>query len=165
MNRLTAALRKDDRWIPLLLVAFFGVVLIANGSMVVAAFVSWPGLETTSAYQRGLVYNRMLAAAAKQAKLDWKVDLAFTQDGTRHGVLEVDLADRFGSVLRDAEVHAQFVRPTSEGHDLTVALAHQTGGRYLAEVELPLDGQWDIHLVALSHGEKYSLRKRVFLRP
>jgi nitrogen fixation protein FixH len=165
MSRLAASLRRGDRWIPMLFFAFFGVVLIANGSLIVAAFTSWPGLETTSAYQRGLAYNRMLAAATEQAKLDWQVGFGFSQHGPRHGVVQVDLADRFGNFLREAEVRAQFVRPTSEGNDFWVDLVHQTGGRYLTEVDLPLDGQWDIHLDATSRGQTYSLRERVFLRP
>jgi nitrogen fixation protein FixH len=159
------AMLRGDRWIPLLFFVFFGVILAVNGGMIVAAFVSWPGLETTSAYQRGLAYNRMLAAATEQAELDWKVGFDFTQDGARHGVIRVDLEDRFGNLLQDALVRAQFVRPTSEGHDLTVELVHQTGGRYRAAVDLPLDGQWDIHVAASSRGRTYSLRERIFLRP
>jgi nitrogen fixation protein FixH len=133
--------------------------------MIFAAFVSWPGLETTSAYQRGLAYNRMLAAASEQAELDWQVSFAFRQDRARHGVVRVDLADRFGSFLPHAQVRATFVRPTSEGHDLAVDLAHEIGGSYWATVDLPLDGQWDIYLAATSGGQTYSLRERVFLRP
>jgi nitrogen fixation protein FixH len=164
MSPLAWMLRRD-RWIPSLFVGFFVVVLIANGSMMFAAFTSWPGLETTSAYQRGLAYNRMLAAASEQAELDWQVGFDFRQGGPRHGVVRVDLADRFGSFLRHAEVRATFVRPTSEGHDLTVGLVHRIGGSYQATVDLPLDGQWDIYLAATSGGQTYSLRERVFLRP
>jgi nitrogen fixation protein FixH len=162
---LLASMLRGDRWIPWLFVGFFVVVLIANGSMMFAAFLSWPGLETTSAYQRGLAYNRMLAAASEQAELDWQVGFDFRQDGARRGVVRVDLADRFGSFLRHAVVRATFVRPTSEGHDLTADLVREIGGRYQATVDLPLDGQWDIYLAATSRGQTYSLRERVFLRP
>ena len=165
MSRWPFSLLRDDRWIPWSFVAFFAVVLVANGSMIVAAFSSWPGLETTSAYQRGLAYNRMLTAAEEQVELDWKVDFVFTQDGRRRGIAQVDLADRFGNRLRDAEVRAQFVRPTNEGSDLGVDLAHQTGGRYQAEVELPLEGQWDVRIVASSDGQVYRLSQRIVLRP
>jgi len=163
--RPLARMLRGDRWIPWVFVGFFVVVLIANGSMLYAAFVSWPGLETTSAYQRGLAYNRMLAAASEQEDLDWQVDFDFRQGGPRHGVVRVDLADRFGSVLRHADVRATFVRPTSEGHDLSIDLAHAIGGSYRAEVDLPLDGQWDIYVAATSGGQTYSLRERVYLRP
>lgn len=165
MSRWPFSMLRGDRWIPWSFVAFFVVVLVANGSMIVAAFSSWPGLETASAYQRGLAYNRTLAAAKEQAALGWKVDFVFTQDGRRRGVAQIDLADRFGSRLRDAEVRAQFVRPTNEGSDLRVDLAHQNGGRYQAEVELPLEGQWDVRIVASSNGQVYRLSERIVLRP
>jgi len=156
---------RGDRWIPWSFVAFFVVVLVANGGMIVAAFSSWPGLDTTSAYQRGLAYNRMLATAAEQEELGWTVAFAFTQQGPFRGIVQIDLADRFGSRLRHADVRAHFVRPTSEGSDLRVDLAHQSGGRYQAEVELPLEGQWDVRIAASSNGQIYRLSERIFLRP
>jgi nitrogen fixation protein FixH len=165
MSRLAAWLLRGDRWIPSLFFAFFGLVLIANGSMIVVAFQTWPGLETTNAYQRGLAYNKALAAAAEQAELGWKVGFTFAQEGARRAVVRVDLEDRFGNLLQDAEVRARFVRPTQEGHDLTIDLPHQTGGRYLAEVELPLDGQWDVRIDATSRGQTWRLSERIFVRP
>ena len=64
-----------DRWIPWAFVAFFGVVLAVNAVMIWVAFVTWPGLETTSAYQKGLAYNRTLAASQAQEALGWRVDV------------------------------------------------------------------------------------------
>lgn len=165
MSRLAAWLLRGDRWIPSLFFVFFALVLIANASMIVAAFKTWPGLETTNAYQRGLAYNRTLAAAAEQAELGWKVGFAFSQQVARRGIVQVDLEDRFGNLVQDALVRARFVRPTQEGHDLTIDLTHQAGGRYLAEVDLPLDGQWDIRIDATSHGQTWRLSERIFLRP
>ena len=52
----------DDRWIPWLFVGLFALVLVVNGSMIFVAFSTFPGLETTNAYQRGLAYNRQLDA-------------------------------------------------------------------------------------------------------
>jgi nitrogen fixation protein FixH len=165
MSRWPASMLRGDRWIPWSFVAFFALVLVANGSMIVAAFSTWPGLETTSAYQRGLAYNRMLAAATEQVELGWKVGFDISQDGARSGVIQVDLEDRFGNLIQDADVHARFVRPTHQGADRAVDLIHQTGGRYRAAIELPLDGQWDIHLTATSRGRIWRLSERIFLRP
>jgi nitrogen fixation protein FixH len=165
MSRWPFSVLRGDRWIPWSFVAFFVVVLVANGSMIVAAFSTWPGLETAGAYQRGLAYNRTLAAAEEQAELGWKVGFAFIQDGARQGVMQVDLEDRFGDLIEDAEVQARFVRPTHQGADRSVELAHESGGRYRAAIELPLDGQWDVHLAATSHGRTWRLSERVFLRP
>ena len=156
---------RRSRWIPWAFVAFFGVVLLANGAMIVIAMVTWPGLETRSAYQRGLDYNRAIAAAADQAKLGWRVDFAFEQDGDRRGTVRLELADRFGSLLQQAEVEAAFVRPTHAGDDMVVEVPHEHGGRYARQIELPLAGQWEVRLTITEGGQEYRLRERIFIAP
>jgi nitrogen fixation protein FixH len=154
-----------DRWIPWAFVAFFGVVLLANGIMLTLALVTFPGLETEGAYQRGLAYNRNLDAAQAQTALGWKVNFRFSQDAARHGVVTVDLRDRHGSFLQDAAIQARFVRPTHAGHDLVVEVPHQYGGRYVTEVGLPLPGQWEVRITASAEGETYRLTERIRLDP
>jgi nitrogen fixation protein FixH len=156
---------RQPRWIPWAFVAFFGVVVAANATMIVIAMTTWPGLETENAYQRGLDYNRALAAAADQAMLDWQVDFAFEQDGERSGTVRLEIADRFGNLLQRAAVEAAFVRPAQDGHDLVVEVPHEHGGRYVARVELPLAGQWEIRVEIAEGGRDYRLRERVYVAP
>jgi nitrogen fixation protein FixH len=156
---------RRSRWIPWVFVAFFGVVLAANAAMVVIAIASWPGLETQQAYQRGLAHDDALEAAAAQAALGWEVEFAFEQTGERTGALRLDLADRLGNRLQDAEVRAALVRPTHDGHDLVVAVPHHYGGRYLQEVALPLAGQWEARVHIAAPGGEYRLRERIWVAP
>ena len=156
---------RRGRWIPWAFVAFFGVVVAVNGAMVVIAMATWPGLETESAYQRGLVYNRAIVAAAEQAKAGWQVDFAFEQDGDRSGIVRLDLADRFGNLLQRAEVEATFVRPAQDGYDLVVEVPHEHAGRYLRAIELPLAGQWEIWMKISERGREYRLRERIYVAP
>lgn len=154
-----------SRWIPWAFVAFFGVVLAANVTMIVIAMTTWPGLETQQAYQRGLAYDEALAAAAAQAALGWQVEFAFEQTGERAGTVRLDLADRFGNTLQHAEVQVAFVRPTHDGYDLVVDLPHHYGGRYLREIELPLAGQWEARVHIVERDGEYRLRERIYLKP
>jgi len=154
-----------DRWIPWAFVAFFGVVLAVNAVMIWVAFVTWPGLETTSAYQKGLAYNRTLAAAKAQQALGWRVDLDLATADGRQARLKLTLADRYGDLIEDARVTAAFVRPTDAGHDVELVLPHDHGGVYDAEAALPLAGVWELPLVAESRGDTYRLRRRVYLEP
>lgn len=156
---------RRSRWIPWAFVAFFGVVLAANGAMVVLAIASWPGLETQQAYQRGLAHDEALAAAAAQAALGWEVEFALEQTGPRAAALRLDLADRFGNTLQHAEVQAALVRPTHGGHDLVVAVPHHYGGRYLKDIALPLAGQWEVRVRIVAQDGEYRLRERVWIEP
>ncbi len=152
-------------WIPWAFVGFFLVVFAVNGVMVWFALSSWTGLETTNSYERGLAYNRALEAAKEQTALGWQADFHFHQTGQRHGTLELRLQDRDGVRLQGAKVDAELVRPTEEGHDLALDLAEREPGRYQAEVELPLVGQWEVRLAASARGEVYRLSPRIYLRP
>ena len=156
---------RRSRWIPWAFVAFFGVVLAANAAMIVIAITTWPGLETRQAYQRGLAHDEALAAAAAQAALGWTVELAFEQTGARAGALRLDVADRFGNTLQDAEVQVAFVRPTHDGYDHLVEVPHHYGGRYLKDITLPLAGQWEARVHISAQGGEYRLRERIWLEP
>ena len=161
--------RSDDarrgHWIPWAFVAFFGIVLAANGAMIWFAFQSWTGLETGSAYQRGLAYNRTLETARQQAALGWRVGFSFAQSGERQAMIELTLEDRYGDLLESADVQATIVRPTHAGYDFVQTLPHRTAGRYQALLDLPLPGQWEIRVVAAEGGDAYRLTERVYLRP
>jgi nitrogen fixation protein FixH len=154
-----------DRWIPWAFVAFFGVVLAANGAMIWIAFATWTGLETEGAYQKGLAYNRTLAAAKAQEELGWRVDLSVAPTGGRLAEIELKLADRNNNVMQDARVTAAFVRPTHAGHDLELVVPHIHAGIYGADAALPFSGVWELHLTVESGDDTYRLRQRIYLRP
>ena len=154
-----------SRWIPFAFVGFFAVVLVTNAAMIWLAFATWTGLETESAYQKGLAYNDRLAEARAQTARGWQVDVAFAERAPRRLAIALDLADRHGNPLERALVAATLLRPTHEGHDRRVALERRLHGRYAAEVELPLAGQWDVDLKVEAAGEVWRGARRVFLRP
>ncbi len=165
MTATTERSTRRGHWIPWVFIGLFGVVLAANGTMIVIALATWTGLETTDAYHKGLTYNRTLGAAEAQAALGWQVDFSFTQTGTQRGLIEVGLADGNGHLIKDAAVRAELVRPTHDGHDLTVDLSYQRGGRYRQEVDLPLAGQWDVRITAIERGQPYRLSERIYVAP
>jgi nitrogen fixation protein FixH len=154
-----------DRWIPRAFVAFFGVVLAANGAMIWIAFATWTGLETEGAYQKGLAYNRTLAAAKAQEELGWRVALNVAAIGGVAAELELKLVDRHGNVMEDARVTAAFVRPTHAGYDLELVVSHIHAGVYGAEAALPFAGVWELHLTVESGDDTYRMRRRIYLRP
>jgi nitrogen fixation protein FixH len=153
------------RWIPWTFVGFFVVVFAVNGVMIWFAVSSWTGLEADNSYERGLAYNRAIEAAKEQQALGWRADFRFAQTSAGRGILELDLNGRDGARLQGARVDALLVRPTQEGHDFELALGEREPGRYLAEVELPLPGQWEVRLAARTRGEVYRLSPRIYLKP
>jgi nitrogen fixation protein FixH len=162
--------RSRDRWIPWAFVAFFLVVVAANGVMVYLAQDTWTGVVTENHYEKGLAYNEALARARAQDALGWQVDVAFTPaehspPGDPRAHVVVTMRDRDGRPLADGEVRARFVRPTHEGFDAEVALTHLGNGRYGADVSLALPGQWDMVVSGFHDGATYQTARRVHLRP
>lgn len=155
---------RSASWIPWAFAGFFLVVLAVNATMIWIGLSTWPGLVTDNSYERGLHYNRNLAAAEAQAALGWQVDYRVEpKDGGRARV-EATLADREGRPIETAEIEALFVRPTSEGHDFTVRLRPRGEGRYTAEVAPPLPGLWDLHLRIRRGDDRWVGEKRLFLK-
>ena len=65
------------RHVLIALVAFFGVMLIANGIFVYFAVATFSGGDTSNAYRKGLDYNETLAAAERQAERGWHSEIAY----------------------------------------------------------------------------------------
>ena len=58
---------------------------------------------------------------------------------------------------------AQFVRPTSEGHDSATVLVEQGQGRYVVVIALPLGGQWELAVTATRGDLNYQFAQRIYL--
>jgi len=164
-----AAVSNPDRkqataagsWIPWVFVGLFGVVLIANGTMIAVAISTFTGMETVSAYKKGLSYNKRLAAAEAQEKLGWQGAL-HTEAGEGDAmVITFVLEDREGAPIAAADIEAHIERPLQDGLDQTLIFNEIASGRYTATVELPLKGQWEIQVDAVARGNRYQLTERI----
>lgn len=151
-------------WIPWIFIAGFGVVLVANGTLIWVAASTWTGIAVNRAYDKGLTYNRNLEAAARQEALRWQATLMASLSGDLAGTVEVTLRDADGTPLNRAEVFVQFERPTHEGHDFMVELAADGAGAYAAPFTAPLPGVWDLRLIATRGDDRYVTTERVVLQ-
>lgn len=153
-----------DKWIPWIFAAGFAVVILVNGIMIYFATSSFTGLQTEGHYQRGLDYNQVLAAEAEENRLGWTVAIDFAETGNGRARVSVAAADRDGNPVDGASVRARLVRPVQAGHDIDIELTPAGKGLYAAELQLPLQGQWDI-LAQITHPSgKYRAAKRIVAR-
>jgi len=68
-----------------------------------------------------------------------------------------------GRPVDGLEVTAKVVRPTASGLDHKVTLAPLGGGRYGGHYDLPVNGVWDLELLALGSGVSYQHAKRIVI--
>lgn len=155
--------RRPGWYIPFFFFAFFGVVIAVNGIMLYFATSTFNGLETEDHFMKGIKYNQDLAGAKAQAERAWKVDLAFDSPEPGKAKVNLTLHDKHGNLLKDAKVRMKFIRPTMQGYDRTITPEYAGDGRYVAALDLPLPGIWDIRLVIEHPTGDYQDQQRVFV--
>jgi nitrogen fixation protein FixH len=159
MGRLITYLREGDRWIPSLIVVFFLSLALIDGVFVYVALKTHTGTVIDRPYERGKAYNDVLERAAKQDRLGWSVEF----DITPSGMLAVSALDAYKNPIDSASVHAEFTRPTMGGFDFSSHLTPDYDGNYIAKIEPPMKGQWNVRVFVEWQGQKFQKSKLVVL--
>lgn len=144
-------LPRRDKWIPWYFVMFFVAIALVDATMVTLAVRTHTGTVTDHAYEKGLAYNRVVAAEATQEALGWKASITLTGKQLR-----VLLRDSNGAPLQAQSIKAHISRPTQAGMDFDVALKDGQ-----ATIDFPLKGLWEIRIYALANGHSYQQSQRV----
>ncbi len=132
--------RIEGRHVLIGLLAFFGVMLIANGFFLYYALGTFNGFETSDAYRKGLRYNERIAAAEAQSARGWQPALRYERAARR---LVLEVRDRNGHGVSGLAVSARIGRPVTDGSDRTLALSETAPALYSADVDLE-PGQWTV---------------------
>ena len=143
--------------------AFFALVIAADGVLVYLAITSWSGLTAENYYEKGLRYNETLREEQRQTELGWRADLTFASRGTAAGRLEVRMVDAAGRPLDGLGIEGVVARPTHEGLDQPIALKPVGDGRYRTDLTLPLPGMWELRLRAGNGRDSFKFRRRLRL--
>ena len=148
----------------LMLVAFFGVVIGVNFTMMKLAIATLPGTDVDSPYAAGLTYDREISAAQDQAARKWKVSAHIERRADGNAVLQVEARDAAGQPLTGLMFGGRLERPTDKRADLAVELAEAGIGIYRGTATSVAPGQWDLVIEGDAKGERVFLsRNRVIL--
>lgn len=168
MTQSAKVRRRPGWWYPFIYLGAFGVVLAVNLVFMFSAVHTFTGLSTEQAYEKGLKYNQEIAAAKQQELLGWTVSTEVQARESSANVphsadIIVTVLDRDGKPVTGLVAKAEFIRPTSEGHDSTAVLAEQGQGRYIVSAMLPLGGQWELAVTAQRGDLSYQFAQRIYL--
>ncbi|MGX4773122.1 FixH family protein [Bradyrhizobium guangdongense] len=148
----------------LMLVAFFGVVIGVNVTMMKLAIATLPGTDVDSPYAAGLVYDREISAAQDQAARKWKVSAHIERRADGNAVLQVEARDAADRPVTGLTFEGRLERPTDKRADLAVELAEAGSGVYRGNAASVAPGQWDLVIEGDAKGERVFLsRNRVIL--
>jgi nitrogen fixation protein FixH len=148
----------------LMLVAFFGVVIGVNVTMMKLAIATLPGTDVDSPYAAGLTYDREISAAQDQAARNWQVNAHIERRADGGATLQVEARDASGRPVTGLKFGGRLERPTDKRADLAVELAEAGIGIYRGNAASVAPGQWDLVIEGDAKGERVFLsRNRVIL--
>ncbi len=158
-TELAAENRRMARWVLVLVLTFFSIIIAVNVFMAVLANRNWTGLVVKSAYVEGQVFNEKLAEARAQAALNWHSDF-----GYQAGTMRFNVFDDQGQRQAFQAATAKIGRPANEQSDMTLVLTPDASGD-LASAQVLEPGLWAIAIEATSDdGQMYRRDLRLFVR-
>jgi nitrogen fixation protein FixH len=156
------AILRRDRLIPWYFALGMGIVIFANACLIYFAVSTWSGLSADRAYQRGLAFNRAIAAAERQDALGWSVDLTFG-NGTGNREVSATAINAEGMPLEGLEVRVDLSRPVGPADTRSLTL-QADGGRYVGALEAMPRGQWDAKIEARRDGNVWRSTQRIVVQ-
>ncbi|MGI9403981.1 MAG: FixH family protein [Hyphomicrobium sp.] len=150
------------------LIAFFAIVLVADGYMIYKAVSTFGGLETEDAYRKGLAYNDRIAVANAQAKRGWRDQLNYLPQSKR---LRIALLDREGAGVSGLDITASLGRPATNRFDREFSFVQTGPGIYEAEIPAIESGWWTVGVQARRTAPDrrdatvYEAKRRLWIKP
>ena len=139
-------------------VAFFGVVFAINAIMVKAATSTFGGVETTSSYKAGQMFEQEVARAEQQDARRWQIGGTLTRDKSGEAVLDITARDDKGAPLSGLTARARLAHPADERLDHFIALSRIGAAEFKGEADAG-PGQWEL-IVDLYKGDDRVFRSR-----
>jgi nitrogen fixation protein FixH len=147
------------RMVFLMLLAFFGVVIGVNVTMMNFAISTLPGTEVDSPYAASLAYEKEIAAARDQDARHWKVDAHVARAADGAALLQLTAHDKDGRPVTGLKFAGRFERPTDKRADRAIELSEVGIGVYRGRLGAVAAGQWDLVLEGDKAGQRMFLSK------
>ena len=135
------------RHVLLMVLGFFGVIILVNGSFLFAAISSFSGEDVKGSYRQGLEYNRTLKARNVQNELGWDVAANFVATTEDTGRIIVRFRGAGGEPVNGLDVTGKLRHPTDLAQDRSLTFIAEGGGLYGVSTEI-LTGKWELRAAA-----------------
>jgi nitrogen fixation protein FixH len=154
----------SGRTVLLSILAFFGVVITVNVTMMTLAVETLPGTDVDNPYSAGLAYNKEISAARAQAARGWHVVAHAERQADGKGTIRVEARDDVGAPVTGIAFFARLAHPIDRRADHTVSLSEGERGIYRGTAENVAAGQWELIIEGESGSEQmFRSRNRLVL--
>lgn len=141
------------------MLAFFGVVIAANVTMMSFALKTHTGVVVPNSYVASQDFNDRIADAALQRERGWQAEFSYEGD-----LAAVRVINRSGEPVEGLAVAGVIGRPVSEAHDRSVQFQETGAGRYVVQIDLE-PGEWRLDAVAALPGDgEHRMIRDIYVR-
>jgi len=140
------------RHMALILVGFFGVVIVVNMLLATLASTSFTGVVVENSYVASQHFNRWLDEARAEDRLGWKAAVRRADDGH----LTIELAGVSGA----AQVSGDAWHPLGRAPDRVLRFAPDGEGGYRSLEAVPA-GRWRIRIEVRAEGRRWRTEETV----
>jgi len=140
------------RHMTLILVGFFGVVIVVNMLLATLASTSFTGVVVENSYVASQHFNRWLDEARAEDRLGWKATVRRADDG--------HLTIRLAGVSGAAQVSGDAWHPLGRAPDRALRFAPDGGGGYRSVEAVPA-GRWRIRIEVRAGGRRWRAEEMV----
>jgi hypothetical protein len=156
--------RLTGRMVLLILIAFFGVVIVVNLFMAYVAVNTFSGLQSQRPYETGLEFNRTIKNAGVQQEQHWQVTSHYERMKDGRVSLKLSLRDKNGQPVDGTTSKVSLLSPVNALRDVVFDLSPQGAGDFTGTAVADA-GQWDLVIeVKQGTAEVFRSVSRVSLR-
>lgn len=147
------------------LLTFFAVVFAVNGTMIMLAIDTLPGVEVDSAYRASLAFNSEVSRAQQQAARNWHVTAHVERSGGGNAQLRLEARDAQDMRLGGVAFSARLARPTDQREDRVFRITEPEAGIYRGDTQNVGPGQWELVIEGMRGTDRVFLsRNRLVLQ-
>ncbi|MEZ5583691.1 MAG: FixH family protein [Candidatus Competibacteraceae bacterium] len=178
---------RNWHWGPALLIGFFVILAAVNTVFIVLAerglsqrlssqllparespvSSAFPGVISHDFQEKEALYNDYLAQRRRQEERGWQVQKGWLQKPVlgQPATFKVAVRTRSGDPVTNAKISGRFLRPSDSAQDTAFTMHEADAGVYLADLQLPAAGRWDLVLHVRRGEERHEVRASTVIAP
>jgi nitrogen fixation protein FixH len=134
--------KLTGRGVLLLLVGFFGVIILTNAIFITLAVRTFRGEDEAKPYLQGIAYNQTLSRRAQQARLGWRASIADRRLPSGAVLLTVEIAQPDGKPPQGLALAGELRHPADEHRDRSLHFAETAPGHFETQLRDLAPGRW-----------------------
>lgn len=134
----------SGRHVLVILVVFFGVVIVVNCLMMTYAIRTFSGLDEPKSYAQGLNFGKELEQRAAQKRLGWRADVNARRGAGEEVMISLTVRDAALKPVTGLSFVAELEYPATSERDLPLAFNEAGPGAYRAVAKRVSRGQWTL---------------------